>query len=55
MSYKNGEIIAATQEGAVYKKKHDESYPFNSIKFILDHAGLKLNEIDKIVFYEKPF
>ena len=52
---KDGEIIAATQEERFTRKKHDESYPFNSIKFILDHAGLKLNGIDKIVFYEKPF
>ena len=52
---KNGEIIAAAQEERFTRKKHDESYPFNSIKFILDHTGLKLNEIDKIVFYEKPF
>jgi len=52
---KNGEIIAAAQEERFTRKKHDSSYPFNAIQFVLDYAGLKLSEIDQIVFYEKPF
>ncbi len=52
---KDGEIIAAAQEERFTRIKHDESYPFHSIKFILDYTGLKLKDIDKIVFYEKPF
>ena len=52
---KDGEIIAAAQEERFTRKKHDASYPHNAIKFVLDYANLKLNEVDKIVFFEKPF
>ena len=51
----NGEIIAAAQEERFTRKKHDSSYPFNSIEFVLKYANLKLNQVDHIVFYEKPF
>ena len=52
---KNGKIIAAAQEERFTRKKHDPSYPQNAIKFVLKHANLKLNEVDYIVFFEKPF
>ena len=52
---KNGNIIAAAQEERFTRKKHDPSYPQNAIKFVLRHANLKLNEVDYIVFFEKPF
>ena len=52
---KDGKIIAAAQEERFTRKKHDSSYPFNAIKFVLKYSRLKLSEIDYIVFYEKPF
>ena len=51
----DGQIIAAAQEERFTRKKHDSSYPFNAIKFVLKYSKLKLSEIDYIVFYEKPF
>ncbi len=51
----DGKIIAAAQEERFTRKKHDQSYPYNSIKYVLDEAKLELNQIDQIVFYEKPF
>jgi len=51
----DGEIIAAAQEERFTRKKHDESYPKNAINYVLKEAGLKLNEVDHVVFYEKPF
>ena len=51
----NGEIIAAAQEERFTRKKHDESYPKNAINYVLKEANLKLNEVDHVVFYEKPF
>ena len=51
----NGEIIAAAQEERFTRKKHDASYPKNAINYVLKEAGIKLNEVDHIVFYEKPF
>ena len=51
----NGKIIAAAQEERFTRKKHDSSYPFNAVEFVLNFANLKLNDVDYIVFYEKPF
>ncbi|MFL2886656.1 MAG: carbamoyltransferase [Candidatus Pelagibacter sp.] len=51
----DGEIIAAVQEERFTRKKHDSNYPHNSINFVLEYGKLKLEEIDYVVFYEKPF
>ena len=51
----DGEIVAAAQEERFTRKKHDASYPKNAINYVLKEAGLKLNEVDHVVFYEKPF
>jgi len=51
----NGKIIAAAQEERFTRKKHDASYPFNAIEFVLDYANIKLNDVDQIIFFEKPF
>ena len=51
----DGKIIAAAQEERFTRKKHDSTYPFNAIEFVLKHANLTLSEVDYIVFYEKPF
>jgi carbamoyltransferase len=52
---KDGNIIAAAQEERFTRKKHDSSYPHNAINFVLEYSNLKLSEVDKIVFFEKPF
>ncbi len=49
------EIVAAVQEERFTRIKHDSSFPFNSINYVLTEAGKKLSDIDYIVFYEKPF
>ena len=51
----DGKIIAAAQEERFTRKKHDSSYPFNAIEFVLDFTKLKLNDVDQIIFFEKPF
>ena len=51
----DGEIINCVQEERFSRIKHDSNFPSNSIKFILEENQLKLNDIDHIVFYEKPF
>jgi len=51
----DGKIIAAAQEERFTRKKHDPSYPFHAIEFVLSFSKLKLHQIDYIVFYEKPF
>jgi len=51
----DGVIIAAAQEERFSRIKHDDRFPKNAIKFLLEKANCRLNEIDKIIFYEKPF
>ena len=51
----DGKILAAAQEERFTRKKHDSSYPFNAVEYVLKFSKLNLSEIDYIVFYEKPF
>ena len=51
----DGKIIAAAQEERFTRIKHDSSYPFNAINFVLEFSGLKINDLESIVFFEKPF
>jgi len=51
----DGEIRAAVQEERFTREKHDPSFPRHSIQFCLRAGNLKLDEIDLVVFYEKPF
>ena len=51
----DGKIIAAAQEERFTRKKHDPSYPYNAIEFVLNYSNLKLSEVNQIVFFEKPF
>ncbi len=51
----DGNIIAAAQEERFSRKKHDASYPHSAVEYVLSEANLKLNEVDHIVFFEKPF
>jgi carbamoyltransferase len=50
----NGEIVAAAQEERFTRKKHDPGFPTNAVKFCLEYGGVTLNQLDAIVFYDKP-
>ena len=52
---KDGKIVAAVQEERFTRIKHDESFPINAIKFCLDHEHISVNDLEAVVFYEKPF
>ena len=51
----DGKIIAAAQEERFTRRKHDPSYPVNAVNYCLKEAGLTLDKIDYIAFYDKPF
>ena len=51
----DGKIIAAAQEERFSRKKHDARYPFHAVEYVLKESKLNLNQIDHIVFFEKPF
>jgi len=50
----NDDIIAAAQEERFTRKKQDASFPVNATKYCLEEAGLSIDELDAIVFYDKP-
>jgi carbamoyltransferase len=51
---RSGEIIAAAQEERFTRKKHDPSFPTHAIRSCLDIGKISFQEIDYIVFYDKP-
>lgn len=51
----DGEIIAAAQEERFSRIKHDYRFPKQAIRFCLEFASLKIEDIDYIAFYDKPF
>jgi carbamoyltransferase len=51
----DGQIIAAAQEERFTRKKHDDSFPVNAIKYCLEEAGMDISELECVVFYDKPF
>ena len=52
---KDGKIVAAAQEERFSRKKHDTSFPINSIKYCLKSQNITIKDIKYIGFYEKPF
>ncbi len=52
---KDGQLVAAAEEERFSRKKHDYSYPSRAIDFCLKQGGIRKEEVDYIVFFEKPF
>jgi carbamoyltransferase len=50
----DGKIVAAVEEERFSGKKHDPSFPYKSIDWILKSNNLKISDIDKIAWYECP-
>lgn len=51
----DGAIIAAAQEERFTRKKHDSSFPDRALDYVLSERGLRLDDVDYVVFYDKPF
>jgi carbamoyltransferase len=52
---KDGALVAAAEEERFSRVKHDFDFPKKAIKFCLDQEGLKGEDLDYVVFFEKPF
>jgi carbamoyltransferase len=52
---RSGKIIAAVQEERFSRKKHDPRFPINAIKSCLKEAGITIEDVDHVVYYDKPF
>lgn len=50
----DGFIVAAAQEERFTRKKHTPDFPVNSIKYCLETSGCSIDELDAVVFYDKP-
>jgi len=51
----DGRIVAAAQEERFTRKKQDARFPVHAIAYCVEEAGCKLDDVDYVVFYEKPF
>jgi carbamoyltransferase len=51
----DGRIVAAAQEERFTRKKHDSRFPAHAIEYCLKQAGVGLDAVDNVVFYDKPF
>jgi carbamoyltransferase len=52
---RDGMIIAAAQEERFTRKKHDPSFPTHAIEYCLKEAGITIDQVDTVAFYDKPF
>lgn len=52
---RDGEIVAAAQEERFSRRKHDPSFPRNAAEYCLREAGLGVNDLAAVAFYEKPW
>ncbi len=51
----DGVLVAAAQEERFTRKKHDSGFPKHAVEYCLAEAGIGLDQIDYIAFYDKPF
>src|SRR5262252_6285357 len=51
---RDGEIVAAAQEERFTRKKHDSRFPRHALEYCLSEAGIGLDEVDLVAFYDKP-
>jgi carbamoyltransferase len=49
-----GRIVAAAQEERFTRDKHTPDFPVNAVRYCLEEAGLTIDELDAVVFYDKP-
>ena len=50
----DGEIVAAAQEERFTRKKHDSRFPRHALEYCLAEAGIGLDQVDLVAFYDKP-
>ncbi len=52
---RDGVVIAAASEERFTRKKHDQDFPINAIRYCLDEGKILVRDLDYVGFYEKPF
>ena len=51
----DGRVVAAAQEERFTRKKHDSGFPHHALAYCIEAAGIPLESVDYVVFYDKPF
>jgi carbamoyltransferase len=51
---KDGDIVAAAQEERFSRIKHDQEFPINAVRYCLKEAGISIDDVDYVGFYDKP-
>ena len=51
----DGDIFAAAHEERFTRKKQDSSFPINACRFVLNQAGITLDDVTAVAFYDKPY
>ncbi|MAF65788.1 MAG: hypothetical protein CMJ84_09045 [Planctomycetes bacterium] len=51
----DGVLVAAAEEERFSRLKHDSGFPALAIEFALERGGITIDDVDHVVFYEKPF
>jgi len=52
---RDGKLVAAGEEERFNRKKHFSGFPEQAVAYCLREAGITIDEVDHVVFYEKPF
>ena len=52
---RDGEIVSAASEERFTRIKHDSGFPKNSLRFVVKDSGITIDDVDAVVFYDKPF
>jgi carbamoyltransferase len=51
----DGKIVAAAEEERFTRRKHDSRFPRRALEYCLKEGNLRLTDVDRVVFYDKPF
>jgi carbamoyltransferase len=51
----DGRLVGAAQEERFTRKKHDANFPHHAARYCLEAGGVRIDEVDYIAFYDKPF
>ncbi|MDP6934062.1 MAG: carbamoyltransferase N-terminal domain-containing protein, partial [Myxococcota bacterium] len=51
---RDGQIVAAASEERFSRVKHDAALPVRSVNWCLEHAGIGIEDLEQLVYYEKP-
>ena len=52
---RDGRVVAAAQEERFNREKHCSDFPLQAINYCVEASGITFDEIDHVVFYEKPY